>query len=216
MYVKFFTIIKENSVRIQKKCLQTFNGEPLYKYLLKKFDCEIYADVHGQEILDGIAKDPELAHITAYSRLPEHCILDNATPMTERFLDEHVTDELVVLLHVTSPFIDSDIIKDSIEKMLDGHHDSVLTVDRIKAQSFIEQNDMLIPINFDWRYVTNTQDLCPIYVINHAFYVFSKETFKVNNRIGVNPLLYELNFPTNIDINTEEDLTIARMVQNRM
>lgn len=213
--MKYFTIIKENSIRVKKKCLQTFGEEPLYKHLLKKFDCEIYADIDGQQILDGISDDPELGHVVAYPRLEEHSVLDNATPMTHRFLDEYVDDdELIVLLHVTSPFIEPQDINDSIKKMIAGNHDSVLTVDRIQAQSFTEQNGMLVPINFDWRYVTNTQDLNPIYYLNHAFYVFSKATFKTHNRIGVNPLLWELGFPSNIDINTEEDLTIAKMVHN--
>ena len=48
---------------------------------------------------------------------------------------------------------------------------------------------------------------------NGAFFIFKKKTFiKYKNRIGQNPFYYELNLPESIEIDTKEDLYLARKI----
>ena len=43
--------------------------------------------------------------------------------------------------------------------------------------------------------------------------MFKKKTFmKYNNRIGKKPYYYEINFPESIEIDTNEDLKLARQI----
>ena len=58
-----------------------------------------------------------------------------------------------------------------------------------------------------------TQDLEPLYEINHAFYINSKENFlKIHDRIGVKPFLYELDKIHSLDIDWGDDFALAEIV----
>ena len=61
--------------------------------------------------------------------------------------------------------------------------------------------------------MTKTQNLNPIIQSNGAFFIFKKKTFlKHNNRIGAKPYYYEINFPESVEIDSPEDLNIARKI----
>ena len=58
------------------------------------------------------------------------------------------------------------------------------------------RNKKILPINFNPKVVSKTQNLKPVYMSNGSFFIFRKKTFKkYNNRIGKNPYYYELKFP---------------------
>jgi len=58
-----------------------------------------------------------------------------------------------------------------------------------------------------------TQDLEPLYEINHAFYINSRENYlKMSDRIGKNPYLYKLNGSKTIDIDYEDDFELAQKI----
>ena len=70
-----------------------------------------------------------------------------------------------------------------------------------------------IPINFDPKIITKTQNLNPIIQSNGAFFIFKKKTFmKYNNRIGKKPFYYEINYPEALEIDTYDDLYLARKI----
>ena len=71
----------------------------------------------------------------------------------------------------------------------------------------------LIPINFNPKIITKTQNLNPIIQSNGAFFIFKKKTFmKHNSRIGKKPYYFEIKFPESIEIDVKEDLNLARLV----
>ena len=75
------------------------------------------------------------------------------------------------------------------------------------------KKNKMIPVNFSPKVVTKTQNLNPIIQSNGAFFIFKKKPFlKYNNRIGKKPYYYEINFPESVEIDTQEDLKLARMI----
>jgi N-acylneuraminate cytidylyltransferase len=66
--------------------------------------------------------------------------------------------------------------------------------------------------NIETKWV-QTQDLEPLYEINHAFYINSRENYlKMSDRIGENPYLYILKSSKSIDIDLEDDFELGRRV----
>ena len=86
-------------------------------------------------------------------------------------------------------------------------------MDNLKISVLENKQKKLVPINFDPKVITKTQNLNPIIQSNGAFFIFKKKTFmKYNNRIGKKPYYYEINFPESIEIDTNEDLKLARQI----
>lgn len=217
--MKIFTNIKETSVRVPRKNFKDFGGTPLYMHTISKFtDFDFYIDTDSDEIIDA-CKD--ISHVTAYKRLPEHDSMDNpGILMTKRFLDEHVEDptEPIAVVHVTCPFIKTQTILEAFRLWESGLYDSICSVNVIRnfclRKSYHDGREVkYIPLNFDFRHIPSTQDLEPIYELNHAFFMFNRDTIdKYDNRIGSNPYFMETRFPENIDIDYPEDFELALKV----
>lgn len=222
--MKIFTNIKENSERLPSKNFLDFGGVPLYMHTLLKFkDYDFYIDTDSQRIIDEVNSNPRLSHCHAYMRNREHIECVNpGIEMTKRFLNEHVEDENepIFVVHVTCPFLKVETLQRA-EVLWKLGADSVCTVDIIRnfclRKSYHDGHEVkYIPLNFDFRHVPRTQDLEPIYVFNHAMFMFSKKTmFTYDNRVGNRPQFIETKFPENIDIDYQEDLDLARIVLER-
>ena len=134
--------------------------------------------------------------------------------MIKNFLQKYVKnkEEIIVTTHVTSPFIKMKTIKDAVKKL--KKYDSIAAVTKDYNFAWLEnKRKKLIPINFDPKVITKTQNLKPIVQSNGAFFIFKKKTFmKYNNRIGKKPYYYEISFPESVEIDTHEDLNLARLI----
>jgi N-acylneuraminate cytidylyltransferase len=134
--------------------------------------------------------------------------------MIKNFLKNYVKDdnEVIVTTHVTSPFLKLDTILKAIKKL--NFFDSVHSVTKDYNFAWLEdKKKKFIPINFDPKVVTKTQNLNPLVQSNGAFFIFKKKTFlKYNNRIGKKPFFYEINFPESVEIDTIDDLNLAKKI----
>jgi CMP-N-acetylneuraminic acid synthetase len=216
--MKHFIYIKENSQRVQRKNFQPVANLPLWKNLIYRLSGEdVYIDTDSEEILQECKN---VDNITCYKRLDRHIELENSAEfgvspallMIDRFLDTYVEDEneVIVTPHVTSPFIKLQTIKSAAEKLDEGY-DSVQACTIHQEFAYYKNQ----PINFEPSVVQKTQDLEPIKLGNGAFFIFTKKTFKENkNRVGKKPFLYPISTPQSIEIDTYEDLTLARMWAN--
>ena len=122
----------------------------------------------------------------------------------------------IMWTHVTSPFVNEHDFRSAIKtymEVLDHSHDSIVSFN--KLQNFIWDNDEKQVVNNKskenrWP---NTQDLKPLYEINHAFYLTSRNIYiERNDRVGSNPFLYECEGEKRIDIDWEFDFQFAQKV----
>lgn len=109
----------------------------------------------------------------------------NFTQIFTNFMNEQDAD-IYVYAHATAPYISVETMKQCIEAVKSGKHDSAFCA--TKLQDYLWRNGE--PLNFDATNVPRTQDLEPIYQETSGVYVFTKSVFMdYKRRIGKNPLL---------------------------
>jgi len=223
--MKIFTYIKNDSSRVSKKNFQKIGRFPLWKHLLYELsDYSVYIDTDSDEIIEECLRDHRLKNVIVYKREQRMVDMENdptnklspALLMVENFLDKHITniDEKIVLTHVTSPFLKKETIESALE-YLDRGYEFVHSVYSI--QDFAWFGEEFEPLNFNPQVVQRTQNVEKVHFSNGAFFMFSKKSFnKYGNRFGDKNFYYELNKIEAIEIDTEKDLELAKIVYNGM
>tara|TARA_R110000796_G_scaffold158349_1_gene275059 strand:+ start:1301 stop:1993 length:693 start_codon:yes stop_codon:yes gene_type:complete len=222
--MKIFTYIKNDSSRVSKKNFRTLGASPLWKHLVYEMNeipsTTLYIDTDSNSVLQDCRADKRLSDVIAYKRKKRFIDLENdpnnkispALLMTQNFLEKHVSDEneVIVLTHVTSPFLKSSTVVDAASYLNKGY-DSVHST--YSVQDFAWLGEKYAPINFNPAVVQKTQDIEKIHFSSGAFFIFTKRTFLENmNRLGKNVHYYGLDKKQAIEIDTLEDLEFARVV----
>ena len=121
--MKIFIPIKEKSQRVPSKNFRLFNGVPLYKHTLYKLkDFEVWVDTDSDLILEEIEKDEKLSHVRGYkrtNRLRGHRV--SVCDLISHFIckmDLEDYEEIICQLHVTSPFLAVETIKDAYRSLM--------------------------------------------------------------------------------------------------
>jgi CMP-N-acetylneuraminic acid synthetase len=217
--VKLFIPIKGESVRVPRKNFRQFGYEPLYKFVISKFNAKakkhkfrIYVDTDSDEIVEGL-QDYEF--VTAYKRDPK--LIGNEVSVNlliRHFIDMCCTEnDIVCQTHVTSPFLNVETVLDARRTLKLGF-DSICSATRHQSRFWVWQGDdstsPYMPLNHNPLELIPTQSLRPVYEENSAFYMFNAGAFILgNNRITANHLFNTISYPESIDIDTEADLEEA-------
>ena len=214
----FFIIIKHNSERIKKKNFKKIGKIELWKHLIITLkNQKVFVDTDSNKILNDCRKN--FPWVKVYLRDKKFIKLENSKKvsptllMIKNFLDKFIKNpnEIIVTTHVTSPFMKLQTFKDAAKKL--KNHDSVAAITKDYNFAWVKKRKKIIPINFNPRIITKNQNLNPIIQSNGAFFIITKKTFlKYNNRIGKNPFYYEVNFPESVEIDTNQDLKLARAI----
>ena len=216
--MKFFITIKNNSKRVKQKNFQKLNELPLWKHLIHELhEHNVFVDTDSDLIYNECKN---MDWVTPYLRKQKFIDMENSslstkTPtlgMIEYFLDTFVKDEneIIITTHVTSPFLKAKTMLDATNYLNKGY-DSVQSVTRHQGPLWLGED--MKPTNFDPLIVKRTQDLPIITLSNGGFFIFKKKTFKeFYNRVGKNPYYYELPSPEDIEIDTYNDLNLAKLV----
>ncbi len=134
----------------------------------------------------------------------------NFTQIFTNFMNEQDAD-IYVYAHATAPYISVETMKQCIEAVKSGKHDSAFCA--TKLQDYLWRNGE--PLNFDATNVPRTQDLEPIYQETSGVYVFTKSVFMdYKRRIGKNPFIKEVTFKETVDIDNPEDFDLAEVMLN--
>lgn len=129
----------------------------------------------------------------------------NFTQIFEKF-SKQIEADIYVYAHVTAPFIESETIRDCVEKVMTGKYDSAFTA--VKIQDFLWKDGQAW--NFDAANVPRSQDLDVVYRETSGVYVFRKEVFEQSKRrVGVRPYIKEVGYREAVDINTLADFELA-------
>ncbi|TDW48583.1 N-acylneuraminate cytidylyltransferase [Flavobacterium sp. 270] len=121
----------------------------------------------------------------------------------------------ILWTHVTSPFVMSEDYDNAIKtyfQSLDEDYDSLMSVKTI--QNFLwskEKNDLINRLtDIKWP---RTQDLMPLYEIDSAFFIASKNVYLKNeDRIGLKPFLMEQSGYKSFDVDWEHDFDLAELI----
>ncbi|WP_281696438.1 cytidylyltransferase domain-containing protein [Bacteroides clarus] len=130
-----------------------------------------------------------------------------------------ITDaEHILWGHVTTPFADAEQYDKGIElylaKLNEGY-DSLVGVAEFK--NFLLNAEGKLINNTTNKPWPRTQDLTPLYEINHTMFLAKREVYlKQKNRIGMKPLLYVMDKIYSFDIDWEDDFTIAEAMYKQL
>lgn len=159
-------------------------------------------------------KDPKLR---IDIRPNELCVTSTPAPDLFAYVPKIISNDHIFWIHVTSPFITKDTYESALKEYFinlnNKSYDSMLSVTKI--QQFIWDDKLHEMINCDiikgnWP---RTQDLKPLFEVNHAFYIGSRKNYLTEKKpISNNLAIYVLDKLSSIDIDWEDDFLLAESI----
>lgn len=222
----FFLPTRKGSERVKNKNTRPFAGKEggilrikLEQLLAVKRVKDIIVSTNDKSTIE-VAESMHNPRIKVIHRPEDLCLSSTVIEDFINYIPTIVDAEHIFWVHATAPFADTDILNMALdtyenEILSKNNYDSLLSVSKI--QQFIWSKEENKCINYDRNIIKwpRTQDLTPLYEINHAFYINSKENyFKYHDRIGNKPLLFELDKIHSFDIDWEDDFAIAEIMYN--
>lgn len=208
--------MKGHSERVSNKNMKEFAGKPLYHAIMQSLQKSKYIEkVIIDTDSDIIAKDAlvNFEKVQIIDRPKE--IQGDFVPMND-IIDYDLTqldEEHFLQTHSTNPLLTTETINRAIEGYFANleNNDSLFSVTKIQTRLYWTDGT---PINHNLKELLRTQDLPIAYEENSNIYIFSKKSFKKagNRRIGLSPLMFEMNKLEAIDIDEAEDFILAELL----
>ena len=223
--MKIFTIIKEHSNRIPEKNFTDVDGKPLWWHLLYELNgLDITVNTDSPKFLKQL-QSSNLKPLQLIKREQKHIKWENdksidSSPVEDMLFDFCKTidnSEIVVLTHITSPFLKKETILKAV-KMLQNDHKakSIHSVSQVQDFVWLKKDSQVSPVNFFNDRVQRTQDLQPILISKGAFFIAKAGDILDQRKRLPEPLIfYPLNHTESVEIDNFDDLQFARFLKGR-
>ena len=213
-----FIPVKGHSARVPGKNLRPFKGKPLFHVIVNTLQeaarvATIFIDTDSDEIAASAAS---LGGTVVIRRKPALEGDDTSVNLLIRdFLTEHPDTERLLQTHATNPLLRARTIDAAIEAFLDNPRaTSLFSVTRHQARFYTAA---LEPINHNPAELLKTQALPPVFEENSNIYIFDREAFFENDlRITSRPMLWETDPLEAVDIDEEDDFTLAEILSGNL
>ncbi|HXC05734.1 MAG TPA: acylneuraminate cytidylyltransferase family protein [Bacteroidia bacterium] len=207
--------IKKDSERISGKNRRSFNGAPLFTYVLQTLELI--------EAVEQIIVNTDCEEIKAYIQIhfPKCVVIDRPAHLlghliTMNSLIEHdlhfCKASHFFQTHCTNPLLKAATIENAIQHYFHNlqQSDSLFAVTPHRARFYLENG---MPVNHALNELKRTQDLPVLMEENSNFFIFSRTSFETTrSRIGNSPSQYVMNKLEAVDIDEEEDFLLAEML----
>ena len=214
--VNVFLPMRAGSERIPKKNTKTFSGVKgglcrikLEQLIQCKLIDSIIVSTNDLEVIK-ITNSFNSKKIKVVFRPSELASSSASTDDLIKYVPEVMPDGHVLWTHVTSPFINSDVYDQAIEKYFENldHFDSLMTV--TKLQRFIWNDNKPVSYNRDIEKWPRTQTIKPLWEVDGGIFLAHKSIYELNNdRIGYVPYLLQISDEIAFDIDWMTDYKIA-------
>ncbi len=202
--------IKLNSERLPNKNLKRFDdGTPMCHLVfntlsaVKEID-EIYCYCSSSAIKEYLTGRVTFLRRSESLDTPE----TTANDFVGAFLND-VDADIIVLSHVTSPFLRADTVRKCIAAVKSGEYDSAFSASRL--QEFLWKDGA--PLNFNPANIPRSQNLPDIYKETSGCFIFTRKVFlETRRRIGYRPYICEVDKIEETDVNYSEDFEIANAI----
>ena len=214
MKVTLLLPMKGNSERVPNKNLKLFNGKPLFHAIIDELITSKYINkviINTDSDLIAESGINTYQDFVSVHKRPKNIQGDfiSMNKIIEYDLNNSDSD-IYIQTHSTSPLLTIKSLDAAIDKMISKSKDfdSIFSVTKIQTR-FYDKNGN--PFNHDPKELLRTQDLDPLFEENSGFYIFTKESFKNagHKRIGLRPLMFEIDKIEAIDIDEPSDFIIA-------
>ena len=223
--VAFFLPTRKGSERVKNKNTRTFAGiegglmaNKIRQLLDTRLIDEIILSTNDETCMDIARQYDGDCRLRIIPR-PESLCLSTTNLQDLICYVPTITDaEHILWGHVTTPICGAQQYDEGIHAYLDNldkGYDSLVGVKELR--NFL--------LNKEGRLVNNTtdipwprtQDLEPLYEINHSMFLAKREVYvEQKNRIGQRPLLHMMDEMHSFDIDWEEDFRIAEVIFNSL
>ncbi|MEM7534200.1 MAG: acylneuraminate cytidylyltransferase family protein [Chloroflexota bacterium] len=207
--------MRHNSERVIGKNYRAFAGKPLYHRIMTVLESsplisQIVIDTDSPTIMQDAAE--HFPRVLILER-PVH-LRDGATPMNDVLLNtvKQIDADFYLQTHSTNPLLTAESVTASIQRFLDTYpmYDSLFSVTRLQTRLW---DSLGRAVNHNPAILLRTQDLPPIYEENSCLYVFTREILEQrHNRIGLRPLMHEIDASEAVDVDEEIDFQIAELL----
>ena len=207
--------MRHGSERVKGKNYRPLGGIPLYHHITRSLEVcelidEIVIDTDSPVIMEDARR--HFPNVRILER-PEH-LRAGTVPMNDVLLNaiSQVEADFYLQTHSTNPLLRSESIEGAIRLFLDNYplYDSLFGVTRLQTRLW---DSLARAVNHNPAILLRTQDLPPIYEENSNLYIFSQAVLEAqHNRIGVRPLMYEIDAIEARDIDEELDFQIAEFL----
>jgi len=221
--LKIFTIIKEVSQRIPNKNFLDLGGQPLWFHLLSELEeLDITINTDSEKFIEQL-QSSKLKSIKVIKRHQKYIDWENdkscgTSPVEAMLFDFCETldkSDIVVLTHITSPFLKKQTIFDAVELLQnDAESKSIHSVHQVKDFVWLKELGEAKPVNFFTDRVQRTQDLSPILVSKGAFFIAKAGDILYQKKRLPEPVrFFNLSHSEGIEIDEIEDLEFARVLK---
>lgn len=223
--IAFFLPARKGSERVKNKNTRSFAGiegglveNKIRQLLSTKHVDEIILSTNDEVCMEVAQKFTLDSRLRIVAR-PDNLCLSSTNLQDLICYVPTITDADHILWgHVTTPLAGANEYDKGIELYLSKLHegyDSLVGVIELK-NFLLNREGKLInnTTNIPWP---RTQDLEPLYEINHTMFLAKREVYiEQKNRIGVNPMLHVMDEIHSFDIDWEDDFTIAEVMYKNL
>jgi len=200
-----------NSTRVPLKAVQEVGGSPLVDRCIR-----VLARAAKIDDILLFGDCPSIKHYIGdydyrFVQRPIELSADDAT--FAQILDAalpYIDTDYIVFMTYTAPFFTTESINTMIEQVEHTSYDSAFAVTKHKQFAWFNNKRL----NYGDA-IPKTQKLAPVYFETSNIYIFEKDYYiKTKQRIGKMPYMHEVDAVEGWDIDTVEDLEIARAIAN--
>ena len=210
-------------MRIVDKNFTNINGHPLWWHLLSELEgLDVTVNTDSQKFIKQL-RSSNLKSIRVIKRLQKHIDWENnealdSSPVEDMLFDFCETldrTEIVVLTHVTSPFLKKETIFDAVDMLQnDTISKSIHSVHQVQDFVWLKRAREASPVNSCTDRVQRTQDLSPILVSKGAFFIAKAGDILDQRKRLPQPLIFfPLDHTQSIEIDNFEDLEFAKLLK---
>lgn len=223
--IAFFLPTRKGSERVKNKNTRPFAGnegglvENKIRQLLatKRID-EILFSSNDETCMEVAAKYQSDSRLKIIPRPEELCLSSTNLQDLICYVPTITDADHILWGHVTTPLAGADIYDAAVDlyfsKLKEGY-DSLVSVKELK--NFLLNKDGALVNNTTDIPWPRTQDLEPLYEINHAIFLAKREIYvEQKNRLGKKPLLHIMDEIHSKDIDWEDDFVIAEMLYKNL
>lgn len=219
-----FIPVRGGSKSIPLKNIKELNGKPLVYWTLKAANESNCIDkiilATDSEVIKKIVLSFNFSKVEIYDREAKNA-QDNSS--TESVMLEYIekqnlkNEDMFFLIQATSPLLKATHIDRMYETLINSDADSIFSGVREKQFHWIETDDGIKPINYDYRNRPRRQDFNGIIAENGACYINSiKNIIKEKCRISGKIIAYELPPETSYEIDEESDWIIIENIMKQI
>lgn len=216
-----FIPVRGGSKSIPMKNIKEFSGKPLVYWTAKAAnDCEYIDRVYictDSERIKEVAGSLGLSKVEVIGRSAETASDTASTESVMLDFAERYVFRDIILIQATSPLLEKGDLDGACRKYYEGGYDSLLSVVRQKRFVWKEQNNEVLPVNYQPNKRPRRQEMSGYLVENGAFYITGREKlFETGCRLSGKIGSYEMPEKTYFEIDEPGDWHIIELLKNNL